>query len=324
MQGADTSIIVDSALITRAAKRIGGNPQFWGRYFKGPGDPNPAQYQPHKENAVFSAAGIPILPIARQTTHVGGSEAAGATDARNNIAAINAAFGGTVLAARPVPLLVFLDVEPSHPLSAAYYTGWSREIAASSSKLAPAVYLNQSDTTTWKAIKDCIDKNSKCAGVWVAHYFVSKGCWPVPAWNAADVEPKGIKVAVPIFAWQFCGDCDEVDYSLINSSLANDLRAGLILPEKFEFDDLAFENARQRDTGHDLANLIQLTLSAVAEQHRSQNGADQKPYLFPNGINDIELELNMGDGIGAKLTIKGAPEAGSPPRSVQNGLTNVC
>lgn len=91
--GADTSHPVGSADLERAARHLRGRPIFWGRYFKHPRSKDPVQYQHARENGILASHKVPVLPIARQTNHVGGTEHQGRKDALDNAKALIEAFG---------------------------------------------------------------------------------------------------------------------------------------------------------------------------------------------------------------------------------------
>jgi hypothetical protein len=87
-------------------------PAFWGRYFSTPTTGGPVEYSPDAENAILRAAGIFVLPIARQTGGVDGSEQQRERDGRANSAALIATFGLSYLVSQGREFLMFLDVEP--------------------------------------------------------------------------------------------------------------------------------------------------------------------------------------------------------------------
>jgi hypothetical protein len=67
--GADSTRPVTQKLIDSAIDVLASAPKFWGRYFKGAGNTNPAQYQAGRENPVLERAKVRVLPIARQTNN---------------------------------------------------------------------------------------------------------------------------------------------------------------------------------------------------------------------------------------------------------------
>src|SRR2546430_2218568 len=113
--GADENAIVTQTRINLAKQQTGHSIEFWGRYFKNPGNTSPEQYQPGKEAALLNQRNIRVLPIGRQTSDVDGSESLGRTDGATNAKAIIDAFGTQLLGGLAQGLLVFLDVEgPPH------------------------------------------------------------------------------------------------------------------------------------------------------------------------------------------------------------------
>ncbi len=175
--GADISCAGNSHLIDVAGQVLTKPPAFFGRYFKKPGNTDPVQYQSASENAIFGKTGIRILCIGRQTNHVNGSGALGVSDAADNINAIMAAFGPQYLKNLGMAPIVFLDTEPQNPMSAEYYSSWASTLTnppagidTAGLSFTPAIYLNKSDDTTWKALQRAIGGGAPCAGAWVARY----------------------------------------------------------------------------------------------------------------------------------------------------------
>ena len=129
--GADVNALVTQRMIGLAKRQLGAVLQFWGRYFKGPGDQNPVRYQAQLEGPVLRTNNIRALPIAQQTNHVDGDGPLGSQDGLRNAAAIIASFGRTYLSAMR-GIFVFLDAEgpPMQSLHAEYYRGWSDALIA--------------------------------------------------------------------------------------------------------------------------------------------------------------------------------------------------
>jgi hypothetical protein len=113
--GADSTRLVTQELIASAVDVLASLPRFWGRYFKGPGNTNPVQYQARRENSVLSRAKVRVLPIARQTSNVGGSRSDGDRDGRQNAQAIVESFGSQYLGSLNNNPLIFLDVNRRCP-----------------------------------------------------------------------------------------------------------------------------------------------------------------------------------------------------------------
>ena len=241
---ADTLVPVTQKIVDQVRKRYDGRAAaFWGRYFKKPGFEE--DYQPAKENAVFRANGIRLLPIARQTRNVNGTASLGAEDAINNVEAFVAAFGADFLAASGRELLMFLDVEgtsASQPnLSVDYWIGWSSALVRHSEALSdgrfaviPAVYCRQNQNATWQAIVDADRLGFPCAGAWVFRARNEACTKPIPEWDAKFLTPT-IPLPCPIMAWQFALDClfaGGVDFDMINPDplIETALLSRLVLP----------------------------------------------------------------------------------------------
>src|ERR1700733_3285321 len=114
--GADSSVAVTTqvqgqSLIDWATARYGEAPVFWGRYFTSASADGPAEYRHLKENQPLHDKNIRLLPIAQQTKHVGGTQAAGSADAQGNADDVIATFGADYLAGIGAEFYMFLDVE---------------------------------------------------------------------------------------------------------------------------------------------------------------------------------------------------------------------
>ena len=180
---ADVNALVTQRMIGLAKRQLGAVPQFWGRYFKGPGDQNPVRYQAQLEGPVLRTNNIRVLPIAQQTNHVDGDGPLGSQDGLRNAAAIIASFGRTYLSAMR-GIFVFLDVEgpPMQSLHAEYYRGWSDAlIAGGQSDMVfrdadnadpitfwPGVYCAEGDDNTWNSLVAAIADGAVCRGTWIA------------------------------------------------------------------------------------------------------------------------------------------------------------
>ena len=248
--GSDSNALVNGSsawkgttktLVAWSNQALGANPHFWGRYFKGPGDTSNEQYQGKKENNFLNGLGIRVLAIGRQTTEVGGSEAVGKAAGRRNTDALFEAFPSAHLAANGKEFLFFLDVEPTHPMSTEYYTGWANEVIARSQSLSggkvtilPAVYVNYGDKTTYKNLKNAMTAGVQCLGLWVARYLsnTATGAPKVPAWNPAKVEHPDAPTRVLI--WQYAGDCygasgsGPLDFNVANPAFQSECLSLLI------------------------------------------------------------------------------------------------
>jgi hypothetical protein len=234
--GADENAIVTQARINVAKEQTGHTIEFWGRYFKDPGNTSPEQYQPKKEAALLNQKNIRVLPIGRQTGHVAGSESEGRTDGRTNAKAIIAAFGADVLRGLPQGLLVFLDVEGSpHPsLSVDYYKGWADGLAqtgqASGINLLPAVYGAQGDSSTWTHLAQAVANSAACEGTWIARPG-TLGCHALKPFNETFVRPPGLPHSIKVLAWQAVLECHNLDFSILNPDFDTATLGKLVLPQ---------------------------------------------------------------------------------------------
>jgi hypothetical protein len=242
--GADVNALVTQRMIGLAKRQLGAVPQFWGRYFKGPGDQNPVRYQAQLEGPVLRTNNIRVLPIAQQTNHVDGDGPLGSQDGLRNAAAIIASFGRTYLSAMR-GIFVFLDVEgpPMQSLHAEYYRGWSDAlIAGGQSDMVsrdgdnadpitfwPGVYGAEGDDNTWNSLVAAIADGAVCRGTWIARPG-KIGCHPLGPWNEQFIRPKSLPSSVPVLVWQGVQECQNIDYSRANPAASTDLMSGLVLP----------------------------------------------------------------------------------------------
>jgi hypothetical protein len=232
LPGADSSVPVTShvqgqGLIPLATAHLSAVPSFWGRYFTSPETTDSVEYHHALESAPLNAAGIRVLPVARQTLNVNGTAAQGSADAAANAADLLDTFGADYLATLGNVFFMFLDVEGVPSLSAGYYTAWAQTLAASSSnatggkiKVRPCLYATQADRATWQALAQAMANGADCGGAWVARYLDS-GCSEFPAWDDAFVNPIG-GAPCPILAWQYAGNCygdGGIDCSQTNPAL---------------------------------------------------------------------------------------------------------
>ena len=231
-------------MIVVAKRQLGAVPQFWGRYFKGPGDQNSVRYQAQLEGPVLRANNIRVLPIAQQTNHVDGDGSLGSQDGLRNAAAIIASFGRTYLSAMP-GIFVFLDVEgpPRQSLNAEYYRGWSDAlITGGKSDMVfrdngdgdpitfwPGVYGTHGDDETWTSLLATIADGAVCRGTWIARPG-KIGCHPLGPWNEEFIRPTSLPASVPVLLWQGVQECQNIDYNRANPDTSTNLMSGLVLP----------------------------------------------------------------------------------------------
>jgi hypothetical protein len=221
-------------LIDKATKTMGTAPSFWGRYFTSAQTSGTVEYRHALENPILAARNIRVLPIARQTNHVGGTRATGYADGVANAADLVATFGADKLAQMP-GVCIFLDVEGSglSRLSADYYTGWVDGLGSAPEGITilPCVYGIPGDVVSWTALAKAIAHGVDCHGLWMAHPLLTTK-EPV-AWDDALVTPKPDPGArVLLWQYMFPRDGLMVDRDQVNPSLdANaDLLQFLVLP----------------------------------------------------------------------------------------------
>jgi len=235
-----TSQIGGKSLLQLAQDLFGEPPVLWGRYFSSISSTGTVEYRHLRENEPLRNAGIRVLPIERQTNRVNGSQADGSTDAEQNADDLIATFGADYLASQGGAFLLFLDVEGSPPLSAAYYLGWattlmahSRQVTNGDVTVLPCVYGVQSDNDTWNNLTSACANGAECHGAWIARWQV-RGCHkPIP-FDPAIVSPR-VELPCKILLWQYSDDCNggggfDCDQTNPSIDLDNDLVRKCILP----------------------------------------------------------------------------------------------
>jgi hypothetical protein len=199
-------------LIDLAKELFGVTPVFWGRYFTSTSSGGNVEYRHLKENQALRDSNIRVLPIARQTRNVNGTQADGSSDAVSNVDDLIATFGADYLASLSGEFYMFLDVEGSPSLSQAYYTGWAQTLSAHSASttagkvtILPCVYGTQGDNPTWSAVSAAVSVGVQCKGAWIARWPAS-GCQPLPEWRSDLVTPS-VAIPCPVLIWQYADDC---------------------------------------------------------------------------------------------------------------------
>jgi hypothetical protein len=215
--GADSSVLVTNQiqgknLIQLATDLYGQAPAFWGRYFTNASTSGNAEYRHLKENSLLRQNGTRVLPIARQTKNVNGTQALGSTDAQANAEDLISTFGKEYLASQGSQFLMFLDVEGSPSLSSAYFLGWAQTLSSHSAEitggtvtLLPCVYATRGDDTTWQAVAKCADQGIGCGGAWIARW-VHHGCAGLDDWDDVKVNPN-TPIPCKVLIWQYSDDC---------------------------------------------------------------------------------------------------------------------
>jgi hypothetical protein len=243
--GADSSVLVTNqiqgkTLIQLATDLFGQTPAFWGRYFTSASTSGNVEYRHLKEDAILRQRGVRILPIARQTKRVSGTQAQGSTDAEANSEDLIATFGQSYLASQGGKFLMFLDVEGSPSLSLAYFTGWAKTLTGHSANITggdvtilPCVYATRSDKATWQAVANCAEQGTFCHGAWIARW-VRHGCAGLEDWDDEKVSPS-LQLPCKILVWQYSDDCwggagFDCDQSNPNIDVDQELLSMLVLP----------------------------------------------------------------------------------------------
>ena len=157
-------------------------PAFWGRYFYGPGQTassgrHDSDHYAPTESRFLRIRNIRVLPIARQTGHVGDPQQA-VVDADNNVAALFECFPPGYLAGADPDVLLFLDVEEADnqpTLHPQYFMAWSQRIEQKAADLSggrvairPAMYTSQGASKTFQALRQAMSNGAHCFGVWTA------------------------------------------------------------------------------------------------------------------------------------------------------------
>lgn len=216
LPGADSSTPVTTAIVQSARQLFGATPAFWGRYFTSAQTTGNVEYRHSTENPVLAQQGIRLLPIARQTTHVGGTGAQGSADAQANVGDLFATFSTGDLAASGSQFLLFLDVEGnpangSPSLALDYFLGWGKTLVAESQSQSggavtflPCVYARQGDTATWNVLVTAAQQGVACQAGWSARYY--SGQCALASWDDAIVLPS-VALPFPILLWQYAENC---------------------------------------------------------------------------------------------------------------------
>lgn len=240
---ADSSSPVTDDLISSATQLFGKTPLFWGRYFTSPTTSGSVEYRHSEESPVLAQHNIKLLPIARQTTQVGGSQQQGVSDAQLNVDDVLLTFGQDYLASLGGAILLFLDVEGSPStgspsLSLDYYLGWAQTLSEYSRSqtggavtVLPCVYARQSDNDTWDALVTANARGVGCNGGWVARYYYSN-C-DMTDWDNSIVMPS-VELPFDVLLWQYAENCcgGTIDCNQTNPNVDIDtlLLNKLILP----------------------------------------------------------------------------------------------
>jgi len=237
--GADSSSLVTTQvqvknLIQLAFELFAETPVIWGRYFTSVATSGTVEYRHLKENQILRDNNIRVLPIARQTRHVNGSEELGTADAKKNVEDLILTFGKDHLATLGGEFVLVLDVEGSPPLSVSYYKGWAQTVLSHSQeftggmvKVLPCVYAPRGDDATWSAVATASNQGVPCHGAWIARWRI-RGCGRPLEFDNSIVLPR-VQIPFDVLLWQYADEChggDGFDCNEINPNI--DFEAKLI------------------------------------------------------------------------------------------------
>jgi hypothetical protein len=242
--GADSSNLVTrlidgKPMVDVAAELFGQMPVLWGRYFTSVAATGLVEYRARRENQALRERNIRVLPIARQTRHVDGTQALGSTDAQLNVEDLIKTFGVDYLKSEGGTFIMFLDVEGAPSLSTDYYVGWARTVVDHSHSFSngavtvvPGVYATQSDDTTWRAVADADERGVKSQGAWIARWR-RRGCSNLLEWDPDIVQPN-VKIPCEVLLWQYADECHGGDGFDCNETNPNvdlqDILSQCVLP----------------------------------------------------------------------------------------------
>src|SRR5258708_23899034 len=183
-------------MVDVAAELLGQMPVLWGRYFTSVAASGLVEYRARRENQALRDRNIRVLPIARRTKHVDGTQGDGSADAQLNAEDLIKTFGASYLQSQGGKFLMFLDVEGTPSLSTDYYLGWARTLVDHSQSFSdgavtifPGVYATQGDDTTWRAVAEAGQRRVQSQGAWGARRRV-RGRGPPLAWDPPIVLPR--------------------------------------------------------------------------------------------------------------------------------------
>ncbi len=230
--GVDSLSRVTEGLVATAKKALGTTPAFWGRYFTRV-SATEGEFRHATEGPILAKNQIRVLPLARQTNRVGGTEDDGRADGKDNAADLVATFGAAALAVGGVGARIFLDVEGTKPslLTRDYYTGWAQGLAqgAPGILISPCVYGNLEDAQTWRELAAAVHAGAPCGGIWLCH-TVAPVKEPREAWD--PIVPTSL-AGVDVVLWQYMFDRHNfIDRDLLNPNLPDPdgFLSSLVLP----------------------------------------------------------------------------------------------
>jgi hypothetical protein len=226
--GIDCYSQLTDAILAHATSRIGQSPSFCGRYFTSPTTVGGAEYRRRKESMVFRRNNVLVLPIGRQTTHVGGTFTTGQHDGIANASDLVASFGSEYLSGIGGRFRIYLDTEgdDSSHLSKSYWKGWSDGLkrAVTSVEFLPCIYGLPGDFVTWNALQKAIEEGSPCYGSWLSRPYNTGSVQEPVQWNSKALSAFPLKdVDVQIHQYMFANVAQKelFDRNLLNPNLAD-------------------------------------------------------------------------------------------------------
>jgi hypothetical protein len=238
--GVDSANPVSNDALKLVMKLFDGNPPlFWGRYFTTVDDIGKKEGNyAIPEGKILGKHGIRLLPIARQTTKVGGDAAAGEEDGKENVKALVKALHGVKDQAKEAEgIYLFLDVEDagsSPALALEYWNGWYKGVMSEGKQLfLPCLYVRQGSKDTFKVLAKTPKKPE---ALWVARWQHDDHK-PKKKYTGAWDPLKTAKSPIDPILWQYqdggdtfdCNWCNPDDPKLGKGVLAKHL---FLPPEK--------------------------------------------------------------------------------------------
>lgn len=231
--GVDTAYPVTRELLRSASAVLGQVPAFWGRYFTSPTAGGGVEYRHRIEDQILAEAAVRVLPIARQTNHVGGTIAEGARDAELNARDLVATFGETLLSTI-AEVALFLDVEGSgrSKLSVEYYVGWANglSVVGPEVRILPCVYGLPSDSETWDALGAAVAEGCQCGGIWSSRPHAGESVVEPHPWDPEVVRPRSSFALPPVVLWQYSFAKKHAQFDRNLAAPGYDLLSKLVLP----------------------------------------------------------------------------------------------
>jgi hypothetical protein len=195
---------VTTALVDLATQLFGEPPRFWGRAFgASDGDAHTLD-----ESAILRTRNIRVLPVSRRGARVRLGLAEGLSDGEADARDLVTQLGKANLVSQGGEVFLFLSVEPTDPLSTAYFEGWAAGLGCASSSVTvhPCVRMAQTDDRTLTAILAAHADGVACRGAWIFNP-------PDPRWKdrrkhePGPFRPDKVELSAPlpcpVLLWQY-------------------------------------------------------------------------------------------------------------------------